>query len=81
MFVKGLFLGDGSSGIYKYKPGIKFCWHLKNSDFNLIEKLQEFCKDVRSDVSFKIYVFRETSHIYRISSSRKKLAFEFNYFL
>ena len=56
MFVKGFFLGDGSSGIYKYKPGIKFCWHLKNSDFNLIEKLQEFCKDVRSDVNFKIYV-------------------------
>ena len=36
MFVKGFFLGDGSSGIYKYKSGIKYCWHLNNLNFNLI---------------------------------------------
>ena len=42
MFVKGFFLGDGSSGIYNYKSGKKHCWHLNNLDFNLIEKLQRF---------------------------------------
>ena len=40
MFVKGFFLGDGSSGIYKYKSGIKYCWRLDNTDFNIMEKLQ-----------------------------------------
>ena len=50
------------------------------SDFNLIEKLQRFCKDNRINISFKIYDIRETSHLYRISSSRKKLALEFKKF-
>ena len=61
MFVKGFFLGDGSCGIYKYKPGSKYCWHLNNSDFNIIEKLQRFCKDIWPDINFKIYDIRESS--------------------
>ena len=73
-------MGDGSSGIYKYKSRIKNCWHLNNSDFNLIEKLQRFCKDIWDDVNFKIYDFRERSNIYRISSQKKKLALEFDKF-
>ena len=72
MFVKGFFLGDGSSGIYKYKSGIKYCWHLKNLDFNLIQKLQRFCKDIWNDIYFKIYDIGESSNIYRISSNNKK---------
>ena len=46
MFVIGFFMGDGSSGIYKYKTGKKNCWHLNNLDFNLIETLQRFCKEI-----------------------------------
>ena len=80
MFVKGFFLGDGSSGNYRYRSGIKYCWHLNNLDFNLIEKLQRFCKDVWNDVNFKIYDIRESSNIYRISSGKKKLALEFDKF-
>ena len=60
MFVKGFFLGHGNSGIYRYNK-IKYCWHLKNLDFNLIQKLQRFCEDIWNDVNFKIYVVRETS--------------------
>ena len=45
-FVKGFFLGDGSSGIYKYKSGIKYCWHLNNLDFKIIEKLHRYCKEI-----------------------------------
>ena len=71
MFVKGFFLGDGSSGIHKYKCGVKFCWNLNNLDFNLIEKQQRFCKDIWDDIDFKIYDNRESSNIYRISSNRK----------
>ena len=80
MFVKGFFLGDGSSGIYNYKSGIKYCWHLNNSDFNLIEKQQRFCKEIWDDINFKIYDIRESSHIYRISSNKKKIALEFDKF-
>ena len=58
IFVKGFFMGDGSSGIHKYKCGIKYCWNLNNSDFNLIEKLRRFCKDIWDDVNFKIYDIR-----------------------
>ena len=64
MFIKGFLLGDGSSGIYRYKSGIKFCWHLNNLDFNLFQKLQRFCKDVWGDINFKIYDIRESSNIY-----------------
>ena len=72
MFVKGFFLGDGSSGIYKYKSGIKYCWRLDNTDFNIIEKLQRYCKEVWNDVNFKILDIRESSHVYRVSSGTKK---------
>ena len=71
MFVKGFFLGDGSSGIYKYKSGVKYCWHLNNLNFNIIEKLQRYCKEIWNE-DFKIYDIRESSHVYRISSGRKK---------
>ena len=64
MFIKGFVLGDGSSGIYKYKSGIKYCWHLNNLDFNLIAKLQRFCENVWIDIIFEIYDIRESSHIY-----------------
>ena len=80
MFVEDFFLGDGSSGIYKYKSGIKYCWHLNNSDFSLIERLRGFCKEIWDDIDFKIYDIRESSNIYRISSNKKKLALEFDKF-
>ena len=81
MFVKGFFLGDGSSGIYRYKSGVKYCWHLNNLDFNIIEKLNRYCNEVWRDVNFKIYDIRESSHIYRISSGKKKMALEFDGFV
>ena len=80
MFVKGFFMGDGISGIYKYKSGKNYCSHLNNLNFNLIEKLQRFCKDIWDDINFKIYDIRESSNIYRISSNKKKLAIEFDRF-
>ena len=71
MFIEGFFLGDGKSGFYRYESGIKNCWHLNKLGFNLIEKLQSFCIDVCNDINFKINDIRESSHIYRISCSRK----------
>ena len=72
MFVNGFFLGDGSSGIYKYTSGIKYCWHLNNLDFNLIEKLQRFCKDVWKDINFEIYDIRESSNIFIESHLKRR---------
>ena len=80
MFVKGFFLRDGSSGIYKYNSGKNYCWHLNNLDFNLNEKLQRFCKEIWDDIDFKIYDIGESSNIYRISSNKKKLAIEIDEF-
>ena len=53
MFVKGFLLGDGSSGNYRYKSRIKFCWHLNKQDFNLIQKLQKFRTEVWNGIDFK----------------------------
>ena len=80
MFVKGFFLGDGSSEIYSYKTRKNYCWHLNNLDFNLFEKLQRFCKDIWHDIIFEIYDIRKSSIIYRFSSNKKKLAIEFDKF-
>ena len=79
MFVKGFFLGDGSSGIYRYDK-IKYCWHINNSDLNLIQKLQRFCKEIWKGIDFKIYDVRKTSQVNRISVGRKNLALEFDKF-
>ena len=70
MFVKGFFLGDGCSEIYWYKK-IKYCWHLNDLYFNLIQKLQRFCKETWNHIDFKIYDVREIGQVYRISVGRK----------
>ena len=80
LFIKGFFLGDGSSGIYKHKSGKKNCWQLITLDFNIIEKLESFCKEIWDDIDFKIYDIRESSNYYRTSSNKKKLALEFDSF-
>ena len=78
MFVMGFCLGDGTSGIYKFQSGIKYCWKLNN--FRIIEKLQRYCKENWSGINFKILDIRESSHVYRIASGKKILALEFEEF-
>ena len=53
---------------------------MNNLDFNLIQKLQRFCKDNWNNINFKIYDVRETSQVYGISVGRKYLALEFDKF-
>ena len=59
---------------------MKNCWHLKNFDISLIEKLQRFFEEVWDDTIFKIYYVRKTSPVFKMSSGRKKLALEFDNF-
>ena len=79
MFVKGFFLGDGTSGIYTYINKKKYCWTLITSDFKIIEKLKRYSDEIWNE-NFKIYDIRESSHIYRIASGKKKFALEFDEF-
>ena len=72
MFAKGFFLGDGSFGNCRYNR-IKYCWHLNILGFNLIQKIQRFCKDIWNDINFEIYDVRETSQVYRISVGTKNI--------
>ena len=78
MFVEGFVLGNGTSRIYSYKSGMKYCWHLNILDFNLFEKSQRFCKEVWNEKTFKIFDVRESRFVYRISSGLKNLALEFD---
>ena len=79
MFVKGSFLGDGPSEIYNYNKRIESCSHIIGLDINLEEKLKKICKDVRADVNFKNIDKKESSHMYRITSSRmKKISINFS---
>ena len=72
MYVKGFFLGDGTSGIYTYNNKKKYCWTLNNSDFNIIEKLKRYSDEIWNE-NLKIYDIRESSHVYRIASGKKDL--------
>ena len=79
MFVKGFFLGDGTSRVYKYNSGVKYCWTLNNLDFSFIEKLKRYADEVWNE-NFNIYDIRESSHVYRTSLRKKKMALEFEAF-
>ena len=79
MFVKGFFLGDGSSGVYNCSSGVKYCWTLNNLDFRIIEKLKRYADEVWNE-NFQIYDIRESSHVYKIASGKKMMALEFEDF-
>ena len=79
MFLKGFFLGDGTSGVYNYSSGLKNCWTLNKLDFSIIEKIKQYADEVWNE-NLKIYDSRESSHVYRIASGKKKMALEFEDF-
>ena len=58
---------------------MKYCWTLTNSDFNIIEKLKRYSDEIWSE-NLKIYDIRESSHVCRTASGKKKFALEFDEF-
>ena len=76
-FVKGFFLGDGSSEIFNYNSKIKHNWHLNKKDFDLIQKLQRFCKEIWKGIDFKIYDVGKSIFVYRLSVCRNKHSFRY----
>ena len=77
MFVKLFFLGDESSRICIYNSKVKVCWHSNNQDFNLIQKLRRFHKEIWIGIDFKRYDVRKSSYVFRLSVSRKNVALQF----
>ena len=66
MFIKSFGLGDGSSGKYNFRKGVRLCWQLNGSVFVSIEKLQRCFIETWTDVKFKISDRRESFRIYAI---------------
>ena len=77
MFLKLFFLGDESSGICNYNSKVIDCWHLNDQDFNLIQKLRKFHKEIWIGIDFKRYEVRKSSYVFKLSVSKKNIALQF----
>ena len=65
-FIKGFFMGDGSSGIYNYVKNTQYSWNLSNQDYELLERLKKYCKEVYPHVNFKINDTLKSSTQFRL---------------
>ena len=66
-FVLGMFVGDGSCGIYDCPSGRKATWAINNSDIRLLEKCRLYCQTVHPDYKFVIMKTIESSGVYKLS--------------
>jgi len=66
-WLMGLFLADGSCGIYHTKWGTKYSWYIGKNDLNLMKEAKEKLLKVYGNVTdFKILDIRKSSKIYRV---------------
>lgn len=70
-YIYGFFMGDGSSGSYDTKYGIKYQWYLCNKDLDLMKELQTKCQNIYPDYDFKILDTLKSSNVYKLVPSRK----------
>jgi DNA polymerase delta subunit 1 len=66
-FVLGMFVGDGSCGIYDCPSGRKATWAINNSDIRLLEKCRLYCQTVHPEYKFVIMKTLESSRVYKLS--------------
>lgn len=52
--IMGMFMGDGSCGIYKYYNGLKPYWTINNRDMKLLEVYKDLCSQVYPYLKWKI---------------------------
>ena len=67
-YVYGVFVGDGSCGVYNTKYGIKYSWAINNTDLNLLST----CKDIlekTENMTFKILNTMHSSNVYKLVPS------------
>ena len=65
--IMGFFFGDGSCGSYNCSSGKKSSWALNNSSLILLNEYQNLCKNVYSEVDWKIMDTIDSSGVYKLS--------------
>jgi DNA polymerase delta subunit 1 len=66
-FIFGMFVGDGSCGIYDCPSGRKATWAINNKDRKLLEKCQSYCAKIHPEYSFVIMETLASSGVYKLS--------------
>jgi DNA polymerase elongation subunit (family B) len=65
--IMGFFFGDGSCGSYNCSSGKKSSWALNNSSLILLNEYQKLCKNVYSELDWKIMDTIDSSGLYKLS--------------
>ena len=63
-FILGMFVGDGSCGMYGCPSGSKSTWAINNKDLKLLEKCKMYCEKIHTGYDF---VILESSGVYKLS--------------
>jgi DNA polymerase delta subunit 1 len=66
-FILGMFVGDGSCGLYDCPSGRKASWAINNQDLELLGKCKEYCEKVHPEYEFVIMDTLESSGVYKLS--------------
>lgn len=66
-FILGMFVGDGSCGVYECPSGRKATWAINNKDLTLLEKCKKYCELVHSGFTFVIMDTLASSGVYKLS--------------
>jgi DNA polymerase elongation subunit (family B) len=64
--IMGMFMGDGSCGMYNTKSGKKYTWAINNSDLTIMHYYQDLCKKVYPDLDWKILNTLKSSGVYKL---------------
>jgi DNA polymerase elongation subunit (family B) len=65
--IMGFFFGDGSCGAYNCASGKKSSWALNNSSLILLNEYQDLCRNVYSELDWKIMDTINSSGVYKLS--------------
>lgn len=64
--ILGMFVGDGSCGVYKYKSNFKYTWCIVNADIELLETYRDDCV-AEFQRPFAIYDCLRSSGVYKLA--------------
>jgi len=66
-FILGMFVGDGSCGLYDCPSGRKASWAINNQDIELLEKCKTYCEIIHPSYEFVIMDTLKSSGVYKLS--------------
>jgi hypothetical protein len=66
-FIYGMFVGDGSCGLYACPSGQKATWAINNADMALLEKCRTMCKTLHPEYELVIMDTLASSGVYKLS--------------